>query len=207
MENLQEKALRPARNVLKWTDDAIHAFTSKKSLPEPLACKPGCHYCCFNLPMVTPPEALLVGHHVTHRFVGKEQQRLMEKIKKVLRMIEDKPPEDILMMRHDLPCIFLREGLCAVYPLRPVVCRTCNSTSADHCKTIFERKNHRARLRCYHRIREIFHSAQESLVDRCQQMGVQSDFLFMATAVHDFLKHPKPIEAWLQGETVFKTLF
>lgn len=55
MRNLQNIALEMASNVLNWTDEAIQKFTSLESLPEALDCKPRCHYCCYSLPMVTPP--------------------------------------------------------------------------------------------------------------------------------------------------------
>jgi hypothetical protein len=88
--------------------------------------------------------------------------------------------------------------------VRPAVCRTCTSTSAKHCKMIFETRNHRARLRCYQQIREIFHTIQTDLVNRSKEMGCQADPLPLAETTRDYFKHPEPIDAWLQGEIVFR---
>ena len=79
MENIKNRALELASNALSWTDEAIQKFTALESLPEPLDCKPGCHYCCFNLPMVTPPEALLIGHHLDQTFTDQQKQTLNTK--------------------------------------------------------------------------------------------------------------------------------
>ncbi|MFH1992511.1 MAG: YkgJ family cysteine cluster protein [Pseudomonadota bacterium] len=198
------RALHLASRALNWTDASIRKFTSLESLPEPLDCKPGCHYCCYNLPMVTPPEVLIIGHHVESSFSGREKQALTDRIEKILERTDDKKPDEIAMMRHELPCIFLKEGMCMVYLVRPVVCRTCSSISAAHCKAIFESGNHRASLRCYHHIREIFHAVQNNLVNKCQEMGFQSDLLYIAEGLRDYFKHPSPIEAWLQGKMVFR---
>jgi len=203
MENIQNRALELASDALSWTDEAIQKFTSLESLPEPLDCKPGCHYCCYNLPMVTPPEALLIGYHVEQNFTNQEQKEISDRVNKILERINGISPYEIPMMRHELPCIFLEDGMCMVYSVRPAVCRTCTSTSAEHCKMIFETRNHRARLRCYQKIREIFDTVHSNLVNHCRKMGCQADPLPLAETTRDYIKHPEPIDAWLQGEIVF----
>ncbi len=155
--------------------------------------------------MVTPPEALLIGHHLDQTFTDQQKQTLNTKIQKILKKIAGKPSDEIFMMRHELPCIFLKESMCLIYEVRPAVCRTCTSTSAEHCKMIFETRNHRARLRCYQQIREIFHTVQTDLVNRSKEMGCQTDFFHVAETMKDYFRHPEPIDAWLQGEIVFHT--
>ncbi len=204
MKNHNHKVLELASNALQWTDDAIQKFTSLDSLPKPLDCKPGCHYCCFNLPVVTPPEALLIGYHIEQVFTDRVKQEIANRIQKVIERINGMNPEEIAMIRHELPCIFLKDAMCMIYEVRPAVCRTCTSTSAEHCKMIFESRNHRARLKCYQPIREIFQTVHSRLVDHCREMGCQTDALPLPEAVKDYFRHPEPIEAWLQGEIVFQ---
>jgi len=203
MENLRKKALELASNALIRTDEAIQEFMSQASLPEPLDCKPGCHYCCYNLPVVTPLEALFMGHHVDQVFTDQEKKKIADRIEKILKRIKGMRTYEIVMMRHELPCIFLEDEMCMVYPVRPVVCRACTSTSAEHCKMIFESRDHRARLRCYPQIREIFQTVQTDLVHRSREMGCQSDLLHVAEGIRDYFKHPGPIEAWMEGDIVF----
>jgi len=205
MENIQNRALELASNALSWTDEAIQNFTSLESLPEPLDCKPGCHYCCFNLPMVTPPEALLIGHHIDQTFTDQQKQTLNTRIQKILKKIAGKPSDEIFMMRHELPCIFLEESMCLIYAVRPVVCRTCSSTSAAHCKIIFENRNHRARLRTYPQMYGILQTVHSRLIEFCREKGCQSDVLRLSEAIEDYFKHPNAIDAWFQGEIIFHT--
>jgi Fe-S-cluster containining protein len=204
MKSPDNKALELALQALKWTDEAIYKFASLESLPEPLDCKPGCHYCCFNLPVVTPPEALLVGYHVEQAFTAQEKKEINDRIEKIIERIDGISPYEVAMMRHELPCIFLKDAMCMIYEVRPAVCRTCTSTSAEHCKMIFESRNHRARLKCYQKIREIFQTVHSRLVDHCREMGCQTDALPLPEAVKDYFRHPEPIEAWLQGKVVFR---
>ena len=164
MEHNFGLVLEPVLKALCWTDDALEKFANLDSLPEPFDCEPGCSYCCFNLPVVTPLEALLIGHHLDRTFSNEQKGILKDKIKKIFKKTNGKQPDEILMMRHELACIFLQNSMCTVYSVRPVVCRTCSSTSAAHCRMIFETRNHRARLRCYQQVREIFKTVHSNLI-------------------------------------------
>jgi Fe-S-cluster containining protein len=203
MKSTNNEVLELARAALKQTDEAIQKFVSLVSLPEPLDCKPGCHFCCYNQPMVTPPEALLIGHHLDQTFTGQQKLTLNAKIKKILKKIVGKHPDEIFMMRHELPCIFLEESICLIHTVRPVICRTCSSTSADHCKMIFETRNHRARLRTYPQMYGILQTKHLRLIEFCREKGCQSDVSRLSEAIENYLNHPNPIDAWFQGETIF----
>ena len=203
MKSTNNEVLKLARAALKQTDEAIQKFVSRESLPEPLDCKPGCHFCCYNQPMVTPPEALLIGHHIEQTFTDQQTQTLNVKIKKILNKIVGKHLDEIFMMRHKLPCIFLEENMCLIYVVRPVVCRTCSSTSAAHCKTIFQTRNHRARLRTYPQMYGILQNIHLRLIEFCRKKGCQSDISRLSEAIENYLNHPNPIDAWFQGEIIF----
>jgi Fe-S-cluster containining protein len=205
MENFENKALEWVSDALNWTDEAIKKLTYLESLPEPLDCKPGCHYCCYNLPMVTPPEALLIGHHVELTFTDQQIKKLNVKIKTILKKTTDKPSDEIFMMRHELPCVFLEESMCLIYAIRPVVCRTCSSTSAAHCKMIFETRNHRARLRTYPQLYGILQTMHSRLTAFCRENECQSDTLHLSKAINDYFKHPDAIDEWSRGGIIFHT--
>jgi Fe-S-cluster containining protein len=204
MKNIKDNLLKWTSNELRRTDDAIGRFLSLESLPEPIECKPGCHYCCFNLPMVTAPEALLIGHYLDRSLTCHQKQTLHQRTRKIIEKIAGKQADEIFMMRHELPCIFLEETLCMIYSVRPAVCRACCSTREAHCKMIFETKHHRSRLRTYSQLRDIFESAHLRFIEFCREKGCQSDALKLADAVEDYSRHPNPIAAWLRGEIVFR---
>ncbi|MFP3870602.1 MAG: hypothetical protein ACLFVT_06960, partial [Syntrophobacteria bacterium] len=114
-KNAQDEALMLAAHALASIDNALAAFMSNNSLPEPIACKPGCHYCCFNQPMLTPPEALLIGHYAENTFTDPVKQDLFANMERILDRTRGKSPEQVVRMRHELPCIFLKDGICLVY--------------------------------------------------------------------------------------------
>ena len=146
-----------------------------------------------------------MGHHVEQTFTDQEKKKIAGRIHKILERIDGISPYEVVMMRHELPCIFLKDAMCMIYEVRPAVCRTCTSTDAEHCKMIHESGNHRAWLKCYQQIREIFQTVHARLVDHYREMGCQTDALPLPEAVKDYFRHPEPIEAWLLGEIVFNS--
>jgi Fe-S-cluster containining protein len=204
MKHITDNVLKRTLRELRRMDDAIQKFLSLETLPEPIACKPGCHYCCFNLPMVTPPEAILIGHYLNRTFTQRQKRILNRRNREITEKIADKQADEIFMMRHELPCIFLKESMCLIYAVRPAVCRACSSTRATHCRMIFETKNHRARLRSYFQLREILETVHQRFIEFCRKKGWQSDILRLTDAVEDYFRHPNPIAAWCHGEIVFR---
>jgi len=194
--------LESVLNVLEQMDEAMQKAVTLDSLH--LDCKIRCHYCCFNQPMVTPPEALLIGHQVKHGLTDSEKVQVLVRTRNVLAITKSMNLEEILIRRHELPCIFLTDGVCLVYDLRPAICRAVSSRDATHCKMIFEARDFRARLLCHQQIRTILHTVHKELIARCNEMGGQADFLLMAEAIRDYFDHSRPVEAWMQGERVFR---
>jgi Fe-S-cluster containining protein len=153
--------------------------------------------------MVTPPEALLIGYHVERSFTDQQKEELLQRNRHVFELIAGKNPDEIVMMRYELPCIFLQDGMCSVYDVRPVVCRTCTSVDAAHCKMLYDSRDPLGRLRCYPHMRQIFHTVHTGLLAKCRQMACQSEPLQIAEAMRDYFNHARPVEAWLEGRTIF----
>ena len=204
MKNIKDDVIKQTLSELRRMEDAIRKFLSLESLPESIECAPGCHYCCFNLPMVTPPEALLIGNFIDRAFTHRQKQTLNQKNRRIIKKIAGKQADEIFMMRHELPCIFLKETMCLIYAVRPAVCRACSSTRAAHCKMIFETGNHRARLRSYPQLREILETVHLRFIEFCRENGCQADTLKLTDAVEDYSRLPNPIVAWFQGDIVFR---
>ncbi|HZE20426.1 MAG TPA: hypothetical protein VE082_00090, partial [Desulfobaccales bacterium] len=44
-----------ASRAVDLADQLINYFEAANQLPQPIACRPGCNFCCFNQVEVTPP--------------------------------------------------------------------------------------------------------------------------------------------------------
>lgn len=197
-----EQVLELARNTLMLADHLVFRFETEHPLPQPLACHAGCHFCCFNQIELTPPEALLLGHHVDRHFSREEKSRLLEQVDRTLRKMSGKSKVELARLRHDLPCPLLQDGRCTVYGVRPLLCRAMHSLDAAHCEQELAAPDLVAVAYYAHRD-EIILSLAAGLMEGCRAGGWQSRPLNLVRALREFCTQTGCLERWLQGEQVF----
>jgi len=85
------------------------------------ACARGCSECCHMATNISTYEAKMIG-----RFVGRDPKRLRREGKVVPAL------GDELRARYTgVPCPFLKDGRCSVYPARPLACRIHHTMRDD----------------------------------------------------------------------------
>ncbi len=112
---------------LDHVDRAILAFGNHFPDTTVIACKKGCHYCCF-FPIQSPPqEVVAIARHLISTFSSNEQALLREQL-----------TADIARRTGPLQrgqCPFLDEAkACSIYQERPLACRWFTSPDANICK-------------------------------------------------------------------------
>ena len=69
-----ERAREIALSAFFLADHLTRRLEAEQTLPHPVACQEGCDSCCYNQVELTPPEALLIGHHIARQFFrGRER--------------------------------------------------------------------------------------------------------------------------------------
>ncbi|MBV9124650.1 MAG: YkgJ family cysteine cluster protein, partial [Planctomycetes bacterium] len=151
---VRPRTMLPVFQVLTdvLVDQGIQTVADKG---EQVSCRKGCAACCRQLIPLTPIEARhlheLVGRlpeprrsEVRARFM-EARRRLQEA--GLLPLLEDQdqiPIEEVdalgaRYMALGLPCPFLKEEACSIYPERPLACREYLVTSpAEHCARLAE---------------------------------------------------------------------
>jgi Fe-S-cluster containining protein len=195
-------ALALASQALSLADQLIDYFESENHLPHPIACREGCNFCCFNQVEATPPEALLIGHHVAKNFSTEEKGGLMTRVTRSLNLKAGKSKKKIARLRHQLPCPLLMDGRCSIYPVRPLVCRAMHTFEAAACDQ--ELKGGKLGPGAYYAHRyEFVWSISSGLQNGCREVGCQTGVLDLTHALHDFFSRENPVERWISGEEVF----
>ena len=99
-----------------------------------VACGPGCDSCCVVNVAVLAPESEAIARYLQQELSPSALGALREKLTTLYDQTRWLDDEERIMANHR--CAFLDEsGSCSVYPVRPLLCRSVNSTNADDCHT------------------------------------------------------------------------
>lgn len=99
---------------------ALYEATIKANPPSvALACKKGCNWCCYSTVAATVPEILHVWMSAKGQLRGAGEVATGAKP----------------------PCLMLRDGACAIYASRPLMCRVANSLDWTVCREEYEGTN------------------------------------------------------------------
>jgi Fe-S-cluster containining protein len=200
-----QQAVKIAVKALAWADQIIIDVEAEPPLPRAIVCQAGCHFCCFNQVEVTPVEVLAIGDYVERRFSPAAKAALIRELERAISLKSGKTKVQIARLRRELRCPFLREGCCAVYEVRPLVCRAIHSLDAAQCQRAFRSSQHTGVEHYSHR-NEIVGSILKGLLEGCREMGCQAEPLDLAQALRDFFEATSPIEQWIEGKRTFSPL-
>ena len=171
-------------------------------LPQTVACREGCDWCCYNQVEVTAPEALLLGQFVAANFSTEEKDSLLERIMRTRALTAGQDKVARARRRRELPCPLLAARRCAAYGVRPLTCRAMHALDEVEC----EHEIHSGELggsSYYARRQDITVSVAAGLRAGCRDLGWQEGPLDLESALHDFLTQENPVARWLKGEKVF----
>ncbi len=101
-----------------------------------LACKAGCTWCCHYKVDVRADEALAIAEHVRTRLDEATRTRVVEAARRNAATIRGLTPLE--HQRSAIPCCFLVDNGCSIYPARPLACRNYHATDVDGCIAQFE---------------------------------------------------------------------
>jgi Fe-S-cluster containining protein len=197
-----EMALEVTRQAGQWADGLIEAFEAVNPLPRPVACEPGCTYCCHNQVEVTPGEVLGIARVAVLYLPAPRQEHLKERVLRCAALKVGKSQAELAAARKSQPCPLLEGDRCAVYPWRPLTCRAMHSLDREHCRKSFTAGDLSGDEYYLHRY--VFPlSISAGLTAGFEALGCQSPVLELSQALGEAMLDPGLSERWLAGEKVF----
>ena len=179
----------PVEHPVKALHDAVHeayaacdSMMDELQLDPPIACKRGCIHCCYNQVALTEPEALFLGLHLLGTRSPKRLRELADKAQALAEGLKGKSWQEIGMNRHRLPCLFLEDGGCSVYPARPLACRGWNSVDESMCRLSNLSEDALTPIENHPIMRQITDSIQTGLLRGASTLGLEAGYLLMARA-------------------------
>jgi Fe-S-cluster containining protein len=168
--------------------------------PPTLACKEGCDWCCHLRVGTSVPEAARIAAHLRQTLSPADLQAVRER---VARLAEQR--RELKMARRTsepLPCAFLVDHRCSIYPVRPLTCRGSNSTDARACERFLSRPRQTV-IPNYAPQHRLAAFVLDGIRAGASEVGLKGDLLELAGAVRIALEVPDAVTRWLAGEAVF----
>lgn len=170
-----------------------------------VACKEGCSWCCYQAVAITALEAFRIAKYITEEMDQDSQLAVNEN----LRELDKKTRGASISKRSSLqlPCAFLKDGTCTIYPVRPLSCAEFTSFNVHDCergKEIGFRPggviHEKARMM-------VFYAVQTGLADGLRKALPKADHspLELTAAVLSALNSQGAAQAWLDGGFVFSS--
>jgi Fe-S-cluster containining protein len=104
--------------------------------PRPIACGPGCPFCCHVRLTVSPPELLLVADHLRRTWPAECLDALKVKLANLDHLTRGRDAEAREAMR--LPCPMLVDNSCGIHEVRPTSCRAVASVDVVACRQSYD---------------------------------------------------------------------
>jgi len=173
----------------------------KKQLP-PLPCKVGCCYCCYvgpDRPDVLPPEVFRIATYL--RDEGSASLAQVEaRLERTNAVAKGTAGNERTATK--LPCLFLAQDRCLIYPVRPMRCRAQNSPDAQACRRNY--LGQRETMPLLSELALLYKSLRIGIRLALREAGLQSAPLALTGAVVIALEQPDAFDRWLNGEPVFE---
>lgn len=101
-----------------------------------IACKDGCHYCCFIRANALAPEALAIAAHIDATFEPEAKYQILRSVESFIERASRMTPLERYL--RPVLCPLNKDGRCTVYEVRPMACRIHHSYSVEQCRIAFD---------------------------------------------------------------------
>ena len=109
-ENLKMEPVGATLNMLQYIDSKV----ANKFLQDTISCKKGCSFCCHNPIDSTELEAKVIAQYCQENHITINRKHLAQQLALSV--------QEVPYSRFSA-CVFLKNNLCTIYPVRPANCR------------------------------------------------------------------------------------
>lgn len=203
--DIGEGALRQAQDggALAHLTNAAYEFCDavtrdlmiQQPPPQSLACGQGCWHCCIS-PRVEalPIEVLVIARHLSTHTVPPVLAELME-----IHQGEDAPN----FTAPHRTCPLLHDTSCAIYAVRPFVCRSFNAYDSASCAAK-KLEGAEVKILGYAHQGLTYQAALTGLAQACTQLKLSAELVDLPSALALALKDVEGYtQRWLKGEDIF----
>lgn len=197
-----EKAVEVADNAAGWARRVVADLKKKYPPPKPVACRQGCFFCCY-LPVTTDiPFVIRIAEFMRAEFTPEALADARQRIEEHVVASLATPASRRFTTR--LRCPLLVEGLCSVYPVRPLSCQGWHSLDVSRCEADYNHPDSQATAPI--NVLELAPSkwVGNGLADGLRRVGLDAHEVDFIPALRIALDEPDAAVRWLAGEDAFR---
>lgn len=168
-----------------------------------VACTAGCGTCCAVNVAVLLPEAAAIVAYLQESMQKEEADEIVARLEDLYPRILWLDDDDRVLLRQS--CAFLNDqGACAIYPVRPLICRSMTSTNAEDCREAiaFKALGEERTVLINLFQKTLMDATFRALGAALATLGLDSRSVKLTVAVRTLLHEPGRMAAFLQGEPV-----
>lgn len=167
----------------------------------PIACAPGCAFCCHQRVGLLAHEAIALLEHLRSAMPPTTAAGVETRIRANAARIEGLTAREHLALR--LPCAFLVDGRCSAYEVRPANCAAYHSLSRSRCEEAFSRPEHAGTPRnsrpALLELRDFCDAQIEAAREGVAAAGLDNAKGELNASLRTLLEDPGAAVRWLRG--------
>lgn len=172
-------------------------LTRIKGKPRTIACKAGCSFCCSLYVSATASELLLIEGHIA---ALPRAARLVAAAKVADAFVRAQGKTMQVRDRARVPCPLLTEqGLCGIYPVRPLTCRSYVSFDLPRCRADAQLPGIGTQVIRSGSLVELRSSLFDQLITKERDRGFAVQSYELIQGLHYLLTRPTAIEDMCRG--------
>jgi len=191
-----EPLLQLLQQVSSDAEIQLEQHCSDRSL---IDCGPGCSSCCVVNVSTLLPEGLAIARYLRQcRAEAADEASLrLDNLWREVRGLDD---DDRMFMKRN--CAFLNNaGHCTIYQLRPLLCRSVTSASAQDCRDALSGKvfGEEKAILMHQFQQSLYELLFAGLADGLERSGLDGRSFQLAGLIRYLLKKPQAEQEWLSG--------
>jgi Fe-S-cluster containining protein len=185
--------------IIELVEDARYRLTTLITpilAKTPVACRPGCAWCChFYVVMASIPEILVIAEHLHRTLSEAELKEVRQRVTTTLtRRCKQAGFQPTLPF---IPCPLLVNDHCSTYEVRPLVCQAWYSADVRLCQ------QPDGGMIANQEVMPIFSAVYDGLLAALADHNLENREVELIPALKIALSTPHAGQRWLAGESLF----
>lgn len=193
------------RKLFSEINSLIESFTARCRMENrKVDCREKCSSCCHQAVLIIPYEAFYMDQFLCESFTEDHRRKIQARIREKDRITRKMKVQEFLHYKY--PCPFLEDERCAVYPARPMACRTYLSADRDSC--VYEYQ-HPAEIDFFPGLYEFpLHAGRmmnEGICAWLSEHNIHPTEWRLESSMATIMNNKGCFNKWLSGENIFQT--